>query len=179
MAIANFYWERKRLGLHIGRKPPFGSVRLDLKEEYNTKSYWIFNEGGGDRIYDLSKEKNYGPITGAIWASSPEHGKYLNFDGNDFITLDKDTEFIQNTGIFTLAIIIDFSNYAADDASIFFGSTLTSNEKGCFIGSHSLILAGVTVGEHAVVAAGAIVSKDCLPYGVYIGCPAKLNRMIK
>jgi len=51
-------------------------------------------------------------------------------------------------------------------------------KKGCFIGSHSLILAGVIVGEHAIVAAGAIVSKDCLPYGVYIGCPAKLNRMI-
>lgn len=52
-------------------------------------------------------------------------------------------------------------------------------KKGCVIGSHSLILAGTTIGEYAVVAAGAIVSKDCVPYGVYIGCPAKLNRMLK
>jgi len=52
-------------------------------------------------------------------------------------------------------------------------------KKGCFIGSHSLVLAGVTVGENAIVAAGAIVAKDCLPNGIYIGCPAKLNRMVE
>ncbi len=49
-------------------------------------------------------------------------------------------------------------------------------KKGCMIGSHALLLAGTTVGEGAIVAAGAIVSKDCEPYGVYIGCPAKLVR---
>ncbi len=52
-------------------------------------------------------------------------------------------------------------------------------KKGCMIGSRSLLLAGTTVGEGAVVAAGAIVTKDCEPYGVYIGCPAKLARYRK
>ena len=51
-------------------------------------------------------------------------------------------------------------------------------KKGCMIGSAALVLAGTTVGEGAVVAAGAIVSKDCEPYGVYIGCPAKLKRHV-
>jgi UDP-2-acetamido-3-amino-2,3-dideoxy-glucuronate N-acetyltransferase len=49
-------------------------------------------------------------------------------------------------------------------------------KKGCMVGSRALVLAGTTVGEGAVVAAGAIVTKDCEPYGVYIGCPAKLAR---
>jgi acetyltransferase-like isoleucine patch superfamily enzyme len=49
-------------------------------------------------------------------------------------------------------------------------------KKGCMVGSRALLLAGTTVGEGAVVAAGAIVTKDCEPYGVYIGCPAKLAR---
>ena len=49
-------------------------------------------------------------------------------------------------------------------------------KRGCMIGSHALVLAGTTVGDGAVVAAGAIVTKDCEPYGVYIGCPAKLVR---
>ena len=52
-------------------------------------------------------------------------------------------------------------------------------KRGCMIGSASLVLAGTTVGEGAVVAAGAIVTKDCEPYGVYIGCPAKLIRYAK
>jgi len=49
-------------------------------------------------------------------------------------------------------------------------------KKGCLVGSHALVLAGTTVGEQAIVAAGAIVTKDCDPRGVYIGCPAKLVR---
>lgn len=48
--------------------------------------------------------------------------------------------------------------------------------KGCLIGSAALILAGTTVGEGAVVAAGATVTKDCEPYGIYVGVPARLLR---
>ena len=46
------------------------------------------------------------------------------------------------------------------------------------IGSKSLLLAGVTIGEGSVIAAGAVVSKDCVPHGVYVGCPAKLTRVL-
>jgi UDP-2-acetamido-3-amino-2,3-dideoxy-glucuronate N-acetyltransferase len=51
-------------------------------------------------------------------------------------------------------------------------------KKGAMVGSKALLLAGTTIGEGAVISAGAIVSKDCVPYGVYIGVPAKLNRML-
>ena len=49
-------------------------------------------------------------------------------------------------------------------------------KKGCMIGSASILLAGTTIGEGAVVAAGATVTRDCEPYGIYIGSPAKLIR---
>jgi len=49
-------------------------------------------------------------------------------------------------------------------------------KRGCMVGSRALVLAGTTIGEGAVVAAGAIITKDCEPYGVYVGCPAKLTR---
>jgi|SRR3989339_1669611 len=52
-------------------------------------------------------------------------------------------------------------------------------KKNALIGSKALLLAGTTVGEGAVVAAGAIVSRDCEPNGIYIGCPAKLVRYRK
>ena len=42
------------------------------------------------------------------------------------------------------------------------------------VGSHSLILGGVTVGDGAVVAAGAVVTKDVPPYAVVGGVPAKV-----
>ena len=49
-------------------------------------------------------------------------------------------------------------------------------KRGAVIGSRVLLLAGVTIGEGASVGAGALVTKDCEPMGVYVGCPATLRR---
>lgn len=43
-----------------------------------------------------------------------------------------------------------------------------------WIGSHALILGGVTIGDGAVIAAGAVVTKDVDPYSVVGGVPAKI-----
>lgn len=42
------------------------------------------------------------------------------------------------------------------------------------IGSHALVLGGVSIGNGAVVAAGAVVTKDVPPYAVVGGVPAKV-----
>ena len=52
-------------------------------------------------------------------------------------------------------------------------------KKDSIISSRALVLAGTKVGEGAVVGAGAVVTKDCLPHGVYVGNPAKLVRYRK
>jgi maltose O-acetyltransferase len=48
--------------------------------------------------------------------------------------------------------------------------------RGCWIGARAMILPGVNVGEGRVVGAGAVVTKDCLPHGLYAGVPAKRIR---
>lgn len=53
-----------------------------------------------------------------------------------------------------------------ETAEIFIGNNV-------WIGINAIILKGVQIGEGAVIAAGAIVTKDCEPYGVYAGIPAK------
>ena len=45
--------------------------------------------------------------------------------------------------------------------------------QGAWIGSGSIVLAGVTIGEHAVVAAGSIVTRDVHGYSVVAGNPAR------
>jgi acetyltransferase-like isoleucine patch superfamily enzyme len=47
-------------------------------------------------------------------------------------------------------------------------------EEDCWIGSHAVILKGVTIGAGAVVAAGAIVTKDIPPYTIAAGVPARV-----
>jgi maltose O-acetyltransferase len=47
---------------------------------------------------------------------------------------------------------------------------------GCWIGARAMLLPGVKVAEGCVVAAGAVVTKDCLPHGLYAGVPARRIR---
>lgn len=42
-----------------------------------------------------------------------------------------------------------------------------------WIGLNVTVLKGVSIGEGAVIASGAVVTKDCEPWGVYAGVPAK------
>ena len=45
-------------------------------------------------------------------------------------------------------------------------------EDDVYIGARSVIMP-VTIGEGAVIGAGSFVNKDCEPYGIYVGSPAK------
>jgi acetyltransferase-like isoleucine patch superfamily enzyme len=51
--------------------------------------------------------------------------------------------------------------------------------KGASIGSGVTILSNVVIGEHAIIGAGSVVTKDVPPYGVVVGNPAKLIRLLE
>lgn len=49
-------------------------------------------------------------------------------------------------------------------------------EDDCWIASHSVVLAGVTIGRGSIVAAGSVVTKDVPPYTIVAGSPARVVR---
>jgi len=51
------------------------------------------------------------------------------------------------------------------------GGNLTIGDD-VYIGAKSIIMP-VTIGEGCVIGAGSFVNKDCEPYGIYVGSPAK------
>lgn len=50
--------------------------------------------------------------------------------------------------------------------------------KGCSIGANATIMCGVTLGSYCMIAAGAVVTVDTLPYGLYVGSPARLKGFV-
>ena len=50
-------------------------------------------------------------------------------------------------------------------------------KKHAIIGSNSVILPGVVIGEGAVVGANSLIAKDCAPWTIYVGSPAKPLRL--
>ncbi len=51
---------------------------------------------------------------------------------------------------------------------------LCSIGNDVWIGDEVTILGGVTIADGTVIGAGAVVTKDTVPYGVYVGVPARL-----
>jgi maltose O-acetyltransferase len=45
-------------------------------------------------------------------------------------------------------------------------------EDGCWLGARVTVLPGVTIARGCVVGAGAVVTRDTLPHGLYVGVPA-------
>jgi acetyltransferase-like isoleucine patch superfamily enzyme len=50
--------------------------------------------------------------------------------------------------------------------------------RGCFIGTRSIILKGVTLGDRVVIGAGSVVTKDVPAYSVAAGNPARVVRTL-
>lgn len=69
--------------------------------------------------------------------------------------------------------------------SIYSVSTIDSRagkvtlKKNCKIGSHSVIMPGVTVGENSIVGAFSFVNKDVPDNAVALGVPAKVIKRIR
>ena len=55
------------------------------------------------------------------------------------------------------------------------GKILIGNDV--WVGDRVSFLSGITVGDGAAIGARAVVAKDCVPYGIYVGNPAKLVKL--
>jgi len=78
-------------------------------------------------------------------------------------------------------VVIEDEVQIGSHCSIYSISTIDEKEapvilkKNCRIGSHSVILPGVTVGENTVIGAMSLVNRDIPPDSVAFGIPARVR----
>ena len=76
-------------------------------------------------------------------------------------------------------VIIEDYVQIGSHCSIYSISTIDNKEgkvvlkKNCKIGSHSVIMPGVTIGENSIIGAHSFVNKDIPPNEIWAGVPAK------
>jgi len=50
--------------------------------------------------------------------------------------------------------------------------------RGSSVGANATVMCGVTLGEYCMISAGAVITVDTLPFGLYIGNPARLKGFV-
>lgn len=110
-------------------------------------------------------------------------GSNIHIDDGTFIMAQQDIQIGDHTWIAAYCFITDFNHE-------FEKKNLKVSDQGyvrrpvkigrdVWIGTHSVVLPGVTVGDGAVIGAGSIVTKDIPPYTVVAGNPAKIIKQRK
>lgn len=64
--------------------------------------------------------------------------------------------------------------YAPPESFEWLGRTTVGNDV--WIGSHCVVMPGVTIGDGAIVGAGSVVTADVPPYAIVVGTPARVVR---
>jgi acetyltransferase-like isoleucine patch superfamily enzyme len=119
-----------------------------------------------------------GPIgEGLKVGNNSSIGTYNYIGCSGYIEIGDNVMLGPRVGLYAENHIFDDLNVAIKDQGV--ERKFIKIEDDCWIGTNSIVLAGVTVGMGSVVAAGSVVTKDVPPYSVVAGVPAKIIKSRK
>lgn len=119
------------------------------------------------------------PGEGLKIGSNSNIGAYNYIGCSGYIEIGENVMFGPRISIYAENHVFDRTDITIKEQGVI--RSFVKIEDDCWIGSHSVILAGVTIGKGSIIAAGSIVTKDIPAFSVVAGVPAKIikNRIIK
>lgn len=96
-------------------------------------------------------------------------GDSVFLDGRAGVTIGANVNLGSHVSIYTLQHDIDSPRFAEIGAPVVI-------DDYAYIGSHAIILPGVTIGRGGVVGAGSVVTRDVEPFTLVAGAPARFVR---
>ena len=126
------------------------------------------------RILASGVSRNTVIYHGAIFRGAPKidigQGTVIGddclLDGRGGLTIGENCNLSTGVKIWTAQHDMNSPDFAYEDAEVKIGNR-------CWISGGVTILPGVTIGEGCVIASAAVVTKNCEPFGIYAGIPAK------
>ncbi|PMO59268.1 hypothetical protein BCT07_09665 [Vibrio breoganii] len=104
-------------------------------------------------------------------------GAFNYFDGNGGIEVGNDVRFGPHCAVYSANHTFADIDHTIASQPLDYAKVII--EDDVWVGSHSVILAGVRIGTGTVISAGSIVTKDVEPYCVVAGVPAKVIKRRK
>ena len=174
--VATRYTPRPVVALVRWRRDVWGDARLRLLAEigrvpsHSFRSFFYRRAG-----LTLSRSSSihwraefYAPERIAIG----EHtviGDSAFLDGRSGLTIGSNVNLGSHVSIYTLQHDIDSPDFTEVGAPVVI-------HDYAYIGSHGIVLPGVTIGRGGVVGAGSVVTKDVEPFTFVAGVPARFIR---
>lgn len=104
-------------------------------------------------------------------------GAFNYFDGNGGIKVGDDVRFGPHCAVYSANHTFEDVDHCIASQPLDYAKVIIENDV--WVGSHSVILAGVSIGRGAVISAGSIVTKDVEAYCVVAGVPSKVIKRRK
>jgi acetyltransferase-like isoleucine patch superfamily enzyme len=140
---------------------PFYEDLFDWKER---GAYWV-GEDKGITIYNSTTIAGDVSIGERTWI-----GPFCSLDGSGGLTIGSYCCVSLGCQLLTH----DTARWSLSGGRAPYEYASTKIGDCCFLGTHAVILKGVTVGNHCLIGAGAVVNRDIPDYSIVAGVPARL-----
>lgn len=139
---------RKNIDITIGKKRFPNWKMPEIQEMKPTKYQWLVQ-----------------------YVSNLKLGKYSDIGAYTFINARNGVVLEQNVQIGSHCAVYSYSTIDGEEGRVLF-------KKNCKVGSHSVVLPGVTIGENSIIGAFSLVKDDIPSNVVAFGVPAKVVRKL-
>lgn len=107
--------------------------------------FWLFNEGSGNKVQDLSMNGNHGTVVGASRVPGKD-GMALSFDNLDDYVAILDNPTLRFTDKFTISALIYPLGWGENSVGRIFDKNTAATNDGYMFYLNNTITAGLTVG---------------------------------
>lgn len=134
---------------------------MQIEERFQNWQYPIIEDGRPTKYNWIVQNK-----AGLNLGCRTDIGAFTYINAKNGVTIEEDVQIGSHCSIYSISTI--------DNKE---GSVIL--KKNCKVGSHSVVMPGVTIGENSIIGAMSFVNEDIPPNTIAFGVPAKVIKKME